>query len=127
MIKIVIPSSRPKKHFPVVHNGGYTHTNLTSNSEKELTIEQEIARRQLVIDDLLKKFIYRIGDKVIMKDNDPAGTFVISYIVKKYHEVKNEWPASDNPMLISLQNVYSPKEFYQATTNKIAGLVGIGS
>lgn len=118
MIFITIPSSRPKpKHVPKFYEVG----NKPSVYTGELTIEQEIARRQDIIDDLLSTFVYVVGDRVVFQ-GEPLGEFTIRHIVKRYHEIKDDWPLSDNPLIISVQSDDLPKEYFHCTTNKIIGL-----
>lgn len=122
MINITIPSSRPKPKYDYPYTAINKLPLLLSNTS-ELTIEQEIARRQGIIDSLLSSFTYKIGNTIKMKNDSPEGTFRIKYIVKKLHEMKEAWPMSDNPMLVSVQSDDLPKEWFNCTTNKIGSLV----
>ena len=120
MITLTIPSSRPK--VKTYHQPHQFHVVNNHVLKGELTIEQEIARRQDIIDGLLLNFHYKIGDRIVFKDESPFGEYKITYIVKRYHEIKDEWPASDNPLIISVQSDDLPKEFFNCTTNKIGKL-----
>ena len=124
MIKTIIESVRSVIHTPYKHIGFHNtqQPTIVYNTTEENTIEVELARRQHIINNMLSNFHFNVGDRIYFKDNDPAGEFRITYITKFIHELKDEWPKTDNPMLIVLKHDDLPNEMLYATTNKIGML-----
>jgi hypothetical protein len=123
MIKIEIPSFRETTVFPITHHTGFHSNYVAANTETKVSIEMELSRRQHIINGLLKSFLYKEGDKVTFKDDNPSGTYRIKYIVKRAFEIKEDWPPTNNPLLVVLEHDDLPEEQFFATTNKIGSLV----
>lgn len=65
---------------------------------------------------------YKVGDVVEKEtpDNQDTGTITVRHIVKHYSEIqKDEWPKTDNPMIVSLKYEKFPDLVMVCTTNYV--------
>lgn len=83
-------------------------------------IYADIQRKNKIIQDLVKEFKYKVGDRVEPReerDKEKWGECTIISVVSQYIHLEKDfkWPANDNPMIVTACT--DTGEIFYATTN----------